>query len=198
MSSKEPIHFYFDIASPYAYLASESIDALGEEVGREVIWKPFVLGAVFKATGNDMPARIKAKAAWMTKDLAMHARVLEVPFRFPQAFPIRSIALMRALLGAEERGGQQALRKLAHAMYRVYWGEGVDVSSEDGLRLAAGRAEMDAEQLAADNDRQELKAKLAELTQEAIDAGAFGAPSMVVGDQLFWGNDRLALMRAVL
>lgn len=198
MSSKEPIHFYFDIASPYAYLASESIDALGEEVGREVIWKPFVLGAVFKATGNDMPARIKAKAAWMTKDLAMHARVIEVPFRFPQAFPIRSIALMRALLGAEERGGQQALRKLAHAMYRVYWGEGVDVSSEDGLRLAAGRAEMDAEQLAADNDRQELKAKLAELTQEAIDAGAFGAPSMVVGDQLFWGNDRLALMRAVL
>lgn len=198
MSRKEPIHFYFDLASPYAYLASESIDALGEDVGREVIWKPFVLGAVFKATGNDMPARIKAKAAWMTKDLAMHARVLDVPFRFPRAFPIRSIALMRALLGAEERGGQRALRKLAHAMYRVYWGEGIDVSSEEGLRLAAERAGMDADQLVADNDRPELKARLAELTQEAIDAGAFGAPTMIVGDQLFWGNDRLALMRAVL
>ena len=173
MAAAKPIEFYFDLASPYAYIAAERLEGFAREVGRE--------------TGNEMPARIKEKAAWMTRDLRMSCQMYGLDFRFPKAFPIRTIAHHRALLAAEAEGGQDALRRLALAFYRAYWGE--------GFTAAAASTGLSPELLINANNDEAIKQKLIANTDEAIARGAFGAPTFMIGDQLFWGNDRFEMMR---
>lgn len=195
MAAADPIEFYFDLASPYSYIAAARLEDFAKEVGRETIWKPIVLGAVFKATGNEMPARIKEKAAWMTRDLKMSCQMYGLPFRFPKAFPIRTIAHHRALLAAEEQGGQDALRRLALAFYEAYWGEGHDITQAEWFTSASATTGLSPELLINANNDDAIKKKLIAYTDEAVQHGAFGAPTFVIGDRLFWGHDRFEMMR---
>ena len=195
MAAAKPIEFYFDLASPCSYIAAERLEGFAKEVGRETVWKPVVLGGIFKATGNEMPARIKEKAAWMTRDLRMSCQMYGLDFRFPKAFPIRTIAHHRALLAAEAEGGQDALRRLALAFYRAYWGEGHDITQPEWFTAAAASTGLSPELLINANNDEAIKQKLIANTDEAIARGAFGAPTFMIGDQLFWGNDRFEMMR---
>ncbi len=191
----ESIDFFYDIGSPYSYLCATQIDGVARKHGREVLWRPMLLGAVFKATGNEMPARVAAKAKWMLSDLALWARSYGVPFVFPASFPPNTVKAMRACVAASERG---KVRELSLALFEGYWAHGVDPSSEEGIRKAAPIAGLDAGELLAAVETQPVKDALRKSTDEAIARGVFGAPSMFVGEQMFWGNDRLLLMDQLL
>jgi 2-hydroxychromene-2-carboxylate isomerase len=191
----EAIEFFYDIGSPYSYLCATQIDGVASKHGREVQWRPMLLGAVFKATGNEMPARVPAKARWMLSDLKLWAQSYGVPFSFPASFPPNTVRAMRACTFAAERGKS---RQMSLALFEGYWARGIDPSSAEGIQQAAAAAGLDAAEVLAAIETQAIKDSLRKSTDEAIARGVFGAPAMFVGDQLFWGNDRLPLLDRML
>lgn len=195
MAELQPIEFYFDVVSPYSYIAASKLETFAKEVGRRTVWKPVLLGGIFKATGNEMPARIKEKAAWMVRDLRVSCQMAGIPFKFPSAFPINTVAHQRALIAAERHGGQTELRNLALAFYAAYWGEGHDITQPAWFQSAAAATGLAAEVLLNANEDPAIKAQLVANTEEAVSRGAFGAPTFVIGDDLFWGHDRFDMMR---
>lgn len=194
MNNKK-IDFFFDLASPYSYLAATQLPALAERCGAELVWRPMVLGAVFKATGNDMPARIVAKGKWMGRDLGLWAEQYGVPFRFSSHFPINGMSAMRLIVFAEAEGKAAAV---AQAAFRAGWVEDRDLTADETLRALAGEAGLDVERAMAAIADPAVKAALRAHTDEAIARGVFGAPAMFVGEQLFWGNDRLHFVEEAL
>lgn len=191
----DQIEFFYDIGSPYSYLCATQIDGVAAKHGREVRWRPMLLGAVFKATGNDMPARVPAKAKWMLQDLALWAKAYRVPYAFPPSFPPNTVRAMRACVFASERG---KVREMSLALFDGYWARGVDPSSAEGIGQASAAVGLSADEVLAAIDTQPIKDGLRKSTDEAIARGAFGAPAIAVGDHLFWGNDRLPLLDRLL
>lgn len=189
------VDFYFDLASPYAYMASTKIDEVCERAGAKVNWKPFLLGGVFKATGNEMPARIPAKAAYMQKDLRNWADYYKVEFNFPGHFPINSVKPMRACIAAGKEG---KLREFARKMYDAYWVHGKKIDDPAVIEEVAADVGLDGKKLLEQIETDEVKDELKKLTGEAIERGAFGAPFMATDRHIFWGNDRLPLLEHVL
>lgn len=175
------IEFFFDVASPYTYMATTQIEAVAERAGAELIWRPFLLGGVFKAVGNLPPAVLAPRGAYMLEDLGRWARFYKVPFRFPSNFPINSLLPMRVFQGLS-RAERPAV---AHRVFRAHWVDGQDISDPAVLAPLVGEAAM-----AAASDP-EVKERLRRGTEEAVARGAFGAPTFFVGEQMFFGNDRL-------
>lgn len=196
----KPDHFdfFFDIASGYSYLASSQVQPLAQRSGVRVRWRPFLLGAAFKATGNDTPARIPAKAAWMVRDMALWARQYGMPVVFPSRFPIHSVAPLRLLVAAGRLHGEDAIARLAHPVFEAAWGLDQDVNDPAVLARCAATAGFDAAALAAETQSAGTKDALRANTDEAVARGVFGAPAFVVGDELFWGNDRLHFVEQAL
>lgn len=182
------VDFFFDLSSPYSYLAATQIEAVAARAGAEVAWRPMVLGAVFKATGNAMPAHVAAKAKYMFDDLARWAEQYGVPFRFSSRFPLNTIKAMRLVVAVEAEG---KAGPLARALFDAMWVDDRDVTDDATLRAAADAAGVDAAKALAAVETPAVKDRLRANTDEAVARGAFGAPAIFVGDQLFWGNDRL-------
>lgn len=178
------LDFYYDIASPFSYLAAARITPVAEASGVTVRWRPFLLGGVFQAAGNRMPAAVPARGRYMFTDLDRWSKKLGVPFRFSSSFPHNSLLAMRALTAAEE--GERVALSLA--LFRAAWVEDRDVSKPDVVGEALGGRGPALIEASGDPA---VKERLRVTTQAAIDAGAFGAPSFVVGDALYFGNDRL-------
>jgi 2-hydroxychromene-2-carboxylate isomerase len=192
------IELFFDIGSSYSYLAATQMGGVAERTGVPVRWRPFLLGAVFKATGNDMPARIPAKAKWMVQDMARWSEHYGIPFRLPSRFPLITLRTQRALAAAERLVGPDAVPRFALALFGAYWAEDRDVTADPVIAACAKGAELDADAIVAAIDAQETKDQLRATTDEAVRRGAFGAPAIFVGDALFWGNDRIPLLEAHL
>jgi 2-hydroxychromene-2-carboxylate isomerase len=192
MADRE-IEFFFDIGSSYSYLAATQMDGVAERTKVPVRWRPFLLGGVFKATGNDMPARLPAKAKWMLHDMTLWANHYEIPFRMPSRFPLLTLRTQRALAAAE-RLAPSGLPAFARALFTAYWGDDQDVTTDPVIAAAARSAKLDADAIIAAIDAPETKDLLRATTEEAVRRGAFGAPALFVGDALFWGNDRLPLL----
>jgi 2-hydroxychromene-2-carboxylate isomerase len=191
------VEFFFDLSSPYSYLASTQIEAVAARAGAEVAWRPFVLAAVFKAANNTMPAASPPKAKWMVRDLERWAAHYGVPFRFASRFPINGIRAERLIL-VGERAGANTAGPLAHAAFHAFWVDDRDLTDDAVLRDLAAGAGLDPERALAAIEEPEIKARLREHTDDAIRRGAFGAPAMFVGEELFWGNDRLPFVEAAL
>ena len=192
------IEFFFDIGSSYSYLASTQIDGISQRTGVPVRWRPFLLGAVFKATGNDLPIKLPAKARWMVSDMKLWADHYGIPARIPSRFPIVTLRAQRALCSAERLHGPDGIPKFAQALFRAYWAEDKDPTTDDTIGAAATSASLDPAPIIAGIEAQETKDLLRAATDEAVKRGAFGAPSMFVGETLFWGNDRLPLLEQFL
>jgi 2-hydroxychromene-2-carboxylate isomerase len=193
------IDFFFDLSSPYSYMASTQIEKVAQQGGAELRWRPMVLAAVFKATGNDMPARIAAKAKYMFRDLEHWAAEYGVPFKFTSRFPVNAITPERLVIAADAEGKAGAA---ARAAFHALWVEDRDVTADGELRQIAAAAGLDVERAMAAITSQPVKDQLRANTDEAIAKGAFGAPAIVVtvGDkeELFWGNDRLHFVERML
>jgi 2-hydroxychromene-2-carboxylate isomerase len=196
----KPDHFdfFFDIASGYSYLASSQVQPLAQRTGVRARWRPFLLGAAFKETGNDTPARIPAKAAWLVRDMALWARQYGMPLMFPSRFPFNSVTALRLLVAAGRMHGDDAIPRLAHPLFEAAWGLDQDINDATVLARCATQAGFDAAALAAAVGTPETKDALRANTEEAVRRGVFGAPAFFVGDELFWGNDRLHFVEQAL
>jgi 2-hydroxychromene-2-carboxylate isomerase len=187
------VEFFFDLSSPYSYLAATQLPSLAERTGAEIAWRPMVLGAVFKAAGNDMPARVPAKGRWMGQDLERWARQYGVPYRWSSHFPANTIKAMRLILVDESRA-----REVTLAAFAAMWADDRNLADAAVLRDVAVAGGLDATRALAAIEEPAIKDKLRANTDEAVARGAFGAPTMFVGEQLFWGNDRLHFVEAQL
>lgn len=194
MSDLSAIEFFFDIGSPYSYLAATQMQALEARTGRRVEWRPFLLGGVFKASGNEMPARVAAKASYMLKDLSRWADLYGVPFAFSPLFPLNTLRTQRVLAAVELSRGSDAVRDAALALFARYWTRGENVSDDAVIAAALADAKLDAAAMLAAADQQDAKDRLRASTDEAVARGAFGAPTIFVGEEMFFGNDRLPLV----
>ena len=187
------VDFFFDLSSPYSYLAATQVEALAARTGAEVAWRPMVLGAVFKSVGNEMPARVPHKARWMGNDLTRWAAHYGVPWRMSSHFPLNAIKAMRLVLVDDAKAGAVAL-----AGFRAMWAEDRDITDEGELRRLAERGGLDPATALAAIETPAIKERLRANTDEAVARGAFGAPTFLVGDELFWRNDRLHFVEASL
>ena len=186
------LEFFYDFTSPYSYLASTQVELVAGRAGGAVRWRPFLLGGVFKATGNRAPIETVAKGRHMWVDLERWSRRLEVPFRRPRTFPVPSILALRAVLAAPP----ERLAEASHALFRAVWVEDREIGSPAVLAAVLREAGLDGEALVAAAPEQ--KEALLRQTTEAVERGAFGAPALFVGDELFIGNDRLDFVEAAL
>ncbi|MGA9523988.1 MAG: 2-hydroxychromene-2-carboxylate isomerase [Myxococcaceae bacterium] len=190
------LEFFFDYGSPYSWLACTQIDAIAQRTSAEVRWRPFLLGAVFKATGNHAPAQNMYKARYLLKDLGDWTRAYGLPaFVLPPDFPSDSIKANRLGLVAEELG---KLPAYSHAVYRAGFTEGRDISQPQVLADLLRGAGMDPQAAFARMLSQEIKDRLRKNTDEAVERGAFGAPTFFIGDDMYFGNDRLPFVEAAL
>jgi 2-hydroxychromene-2-carboxylate isomerase len=196
--NERTIELFYDVGSPYTYLAATQVERLERSTGVSVRLRPFLLGAVFKATGNVPPAGVAARARWMSDDLEVWAAHYGIPYRMSSRFPLATLTTQRALAAAELDGGQEALRALTLPLFRAYWVDDRDVSSPEVIAEVASAAGLDGAALVARAGEADAKQRLRETTEEAVARGAFGSPSFFVGDRLFFGNDRIALIEAHL
>ena len=187
----EPLDFYFDFSSPYAFLAAQEIDALAGRHGREVAWKPFLLGVAFKDTGQQPLLNIPLKGDYARRDLPRTARRLGVPFRLPTPFPFMAVAASRAYYWLVDRDPQTA-RELAKAVFWAAFAEGKDMSRPEAVADLATGLGVDREALLAALVDPAMKARLRDEVSAAIGRGVFGAPTVFVDGEAFWGHDRLA------
>jgi len=186
---KPPIDFYFDFSSPYGYIASEKIDALAAKHGREVRWKPFLLGVVFKTTGSAPLTSIPIKGPYSKRDMLRTAKFYGIPYRYPSVFPISSVAPTRAFYWLEARDPKRAA-ELAKALYRAYFVDDIDISKPEETVAVCAKFGLDAEQVRAGINDPALKERTKSEVDKAIAAGAFGSPYIVVDGEPFWGTDR--------
>ena len=194
------IDFYFDCSSPWTYLAFHAIQPLAAEVGAEIAWKPILVGGVFNAVNQTVyDSRAKPnplKQAYMLQDLGAWARLYGLRIVFPpRVFPVNSVKAMRGAFVALDEG---KLVPYATAAFEAYWGDDRDIGQEDVLADIATRAGLDRQRFFAGIETVACKARLRANTDELIARGGFGSPSMFVGEQMFFGNDRRPLVRAAL
>lgn len=189
------IEFFYDYASTYSYLAHLEIEKLARAQGAELVFRPMVLGFVFKATGNAMPAAVPAKATYMMADVRRWVRQYGLPFTMPSAFPTNTIRALRAAVAALDEGSFSAYH---HAVMKAYWAGDRDIGDAATLAAVVTAAGLDGPRLVARAEEPAIKEGLKANTDDAIARGVFGAPTFFVGDQMFWGNDRLSFVAEAL
>ena len=190
------VEFFFDFGSPYSYLAYKALPAIAAAHGAQIVWRPMLLGGVFKATGNHSPVEIPAKGKWLDRDLQRWATRYGAPFRHNPHFPINTLVLMRGAAGMQLRG--MDFPKYMETVFHAMWGEPRNLGDTQELAAALRQAGFDADAfLALVNDAQ-VKDQLKKNTEEAVARGVFGAPTFFVGEDMFWGQDRLDFVAEAL
>jgi 2-hydroxychromene-2-carboxylate isomerase len=189
-TSNPRLEFWHELASTYSYLSAMRIDTLAEAAGVTVIWKPLLLGPIFRAQGWDTsPFNVyPAKGKYMVRDMERLATARGLPFRLPAPFPQNGLHAARlALIGHVEGWGVAFTR----AVYEAEFAEGANIAERGVLGAILRRLGLDAEALFARSETPENKQLLRQQTEEAQELGIFGAPSFLAGGELFWGDDRL-------
>jgi 2-hydroxychromene-2-carboxylate isomerase len=191
------IEFYFDVGSPTSYLAWTQLPAIAAEAGAQLVYKPVLLGAIHKATHNASPALIPAKSVWMQQDLARFARRYRVPFQHNPFFPINTLALMRGATGTQMHDDALFQRYLS-TVFNALWAEPKNLGDLAVLEAVLRDGGIDFERVAGMTQDPLVKEKLRADTDAAIERGLFGAPTIFVGDTMFFGQDRLDFVRDAL
>lgn len=195
------LEFFYDVGSPWTYLAFHKIEDVAAEAGVPVTWKPILVGGVFNAVNQGVyAARANASGlrwAHMAKDLADWARFYDLKIVWPpKVFPVNSVAAMRGVIAAFDAGRGV---EFSRAAFEAYWGEDRDIAQREVLSDVAVRNGLDPAALFAAIETPEIKARLRANTDELIARGGYGSPTIFVGgDDLYFGNDRLVLVREAL
>jgi 2-hydroxychromene-2-carboxylate isomerase len=188
------LEIYWDFSSPFAYLGSTQAEALAARTGATLVWKPMLLGGVFKTIGQvDAPILTwsEQKRLYYFKDLMRWAAYYGVPFKFPTRFPMNSIKALRAYLALPEERRKDFREKT----FRAYWAEDRDISDDLVLKDLIGEG---ADAVLARTQDPAIKQELIAATQKATELGIFGAPTWVVDGELYWGQDRIQLVEHAL
>ncbi|MDA8654628.1 2-hydroxychromene-2-carboxylate isomerase [Alphaproteobacteria bacterium] len=200
MSYSNQLEFFFDISSPWTYLAFSQIESLAERTDTEILWRPILVGGVFNAV-NETVYEQRAnphptKGRYYVKDLRDWTRFYGLEIGQPAVFPVRAVEIMRTAIVAQEEG---CLPAYAWATFKAYWGALKDVSQADERARLCEQVGLDAQDVEVRIASDAVKQKLKSNTDEVIARGGFGSPTMFVnGDDMYFGNDRLALVEAAL
>ena len=190
------LEFFFDVGSPTAYLAYCRLKQLREAYDLDVEFRPMLLGGVFKATDNASPETIPAKGRYMMEqDLPRFAKRYGVAVNFNPHFPVNTLGLMR---GAVAAGRMECLEPYLAAVFPGIWVDAKNMGDTAVVQEVLSTAGLDAEALLAATQDPEVKAALIANTEEAVERGAFGAPTMFFGDEMFFGQDRLDFVEELL
>jgi 2-hydroxychromene-2-carboxylate isomerase len=185
-----PLELWFEFASTYSYLAVSRVEDAARAAGVPVVWRAFLLGPIFKAQGwNDSPFNVyPVKGRYMWRDMERLCAAYGLPLRRPSQFPRNGLLAARvATLGASEPWGPAFVR----AVYRANFAEDRDIATPETLGAILEAQSLPAHDVLERAQSGEVKERLRATTDEAIARGLFGAPSFTVGEELFWGNDRL-------
>lgn len=184
------VEFYFDLGSPYSYLGFYQLQKIAKENQVEIIYKPMLLGAVFKSTNNLSPISVPAKAQYSMIDMRRWSLLWDIPFRMNPNFPINTLSIMRLVTAVQLFAPEHfhdVLTGLFNAMFRHPRNLN-DVSELTAVLVELG---LEAEQVKVWLDDEKVKNELKFFTEEALERGVFGAPSFFVRDELYWGIDHL-------
>ena len=191
------VEFFFDVGSPTTYLAWTQLPALCAEAGASLVYRPTLLGGVFQATGNASPATVVPKGRYMNDDMARFAKRYGVPLVVNPHFPINTLTLMRGAAGVQLRMPARFDAYL-RGVFKAMWVDGLNLNDPAVAAKALGDAGFDRAEIMALTADAEVKAALRATTEEAVARGVFGAPTMFVGDAMFFGQDRLDFVREAL
>ena len=195
------LEFFYDVGSPWTYLAFHRIADVAAEAGAELVYKPILVGGVFNAVNpavyESRANPVKPRAAYMGKDLSDWAAHYGLKIAWPPpVFPVNSVKAMRGALVALDEG---CVESFSQAAFEAYWGEGRDISQEEEVLSLARAVGLDEVSFAERIASPEVKARLRANTDELVTRGGFGSPTMFVDRaDLYFGNDRLVLVREAL
>ena len=198
--SIKTIEFFFDFGSPTTYLAHTQLPRIAAETGAALVYRPLLLGGVFKATGNASPVSVPAKGRWMGGDIARWAKRYGVPFAFNPHFPINTLTLMRGAVGLQRRY-PELFTRYVDLVFNAMWAQPRDMGQPAevvAVLAPLAAAGLTPEAFMALVGDAEVKAALIAGTDEAVARGVFGAPTCFVGDAMFFGQDRLDFVREAL
>jgi 2-hydroxychromene-2-carboxylate isomerase len=191
------VDFFFDVGSPASYLAWTQLPGMCQKAGAQLVYKPMLLGGVFQATGNVSPVTVPAKGRYVNMEYQRYARRYGVPLTMNSHFPIITLQLMRVVTGVQLKLPQQFNDVLA-AVFKAMWIDDLNLN-EPALTsrtlASAGLTQAQVEGLIGDP---EVKAALRANTEEAVGRGVFGAPTTFVGEEMFFGQDKLDLIKEEL
>lgn len=182
--------FWFDFGSPSAYLAWTQVPALEAATGAIAIYKPMLLGGVFQATGNHSPVTIAAKGKYTFVDFARYAKRYSVPLNLNPHFPINTLLLMRGAIGLQMTGDAR-FEKYCSTVFKAIWIDSLNLNDPATVGKTLQQAGFNVDELLAIANDQTTKDALKAATQTAVERGIFGAPTFFVGNEMFWGQDRL-------
>ena len=179
------IDFYFDFISPYTYIGHKRIEQLGSELN--FTYKPILLGGLHKSWNIIPQAFIEPKKQFMIMDCEMISKKLNIGFKFNSKFPLGTVKLMRGCLTLE---GEQ-LNKYIKVIFDAYWKDDIDISDNATLSSLLAKIDINIDDFNTKTEDEEIKERLKKLTNDAFKKNIFGAPTYVVNDKNFWGQDRL-------
>jgi len=191
------VEFFFDYGSPYSYLADSRLSGLAARTGAEVVYRPMLLGGVFKATGNQSPflEPVEAKRRYFSIELRRTVSALGVAFEQNPNFPINTLGLMRAAYAAR---ALEVFDAFHTAIYPAFWTTGANLGDGEVLEGVLSAAGLDGKEILTVSGQDEVKSALRRTTDEAVERGVFGAPTFFVDGEMFFGNDRMGLVEDAL
>lgn len=196
-TSRKSVEFFFDFGSPTTYLAWTQLPRLCAEAGADLVFRPMLLGGVFQATGNASPVTVPAKGRYMLEDMARYARRYGVPMRMNPHFPINTLMLMRGAVGFQLEKPDR-FDAYVRAVFEAMWVEPRNLGDPEILAATLMQAGFDPREVLDMAGQQRVKDALKANTEEAVRRGAFGAPTLFVGGQMYFGQDRLDFVREAL
>ncbi len=191
----QQVEFLFDVGSPAAYLAWSQLPALCQRNDADLLLTPMLLGGVFKAAGNNPPAAVPAKGQYMLRDLGRFAQRYQVPLNFNPHFPVNTLLPMRILAAAQ---GHDQEKTLVQALFDAMWRSPCKLSESEVVAEVLSSAGLEADFWLAQAADEAVKARLKENTEHAVKRGVFGAPTLFVGNEMFFGQDRLDFVEEAL
>ena len=189
--------FWFDFGSTASYLAWTQLPALERATSSKAVLKPMLLGGVFQATGNQSPANIPAKGKYLFVDFDRFAKRYGVPFYMNPNFPINTLLFMRGAIALQMQGDARFL-EYCRVIFNAIWVQSLNMNDVVTAAQTLQKAGFDPQVLIALANEQATKDALKAATHAAVQRGVFGAPTFFVGDQMFWGQDRLDFVKEAL
>ena len=181
------VDFYFDFISPYSYLAYQKLKILNKDNFYKISYKPILLGGLHNLGGITAPAFNKRKMKNMKNDCKLIADKNKIQFQWNENFPINSLYLMRGYLVIDEN----LKKKFFETCFDYYWRENIDISNEKNVFKILDRCSINKTNFFKDIEGDKVKSDLKKLTNLAFEKDIFGAPTFIVNNKIFWGQDRL-------
>ncbi len=189
------VEFYYDFGSPTAYMAWTQLPKIASNANAKLIYVPMLLGGVFKATGNASPAFIPAKGKYMGNDLKRYAKKYAIQYKHNSFFPINTLNLMRGAIAAESLGLNE---KYMETIFNGIWVEDLNMGDVSILTQQLKQNDINSDKIIELCQSDEIKNALKENTEKAVERGVFGAPTFFIGNEMFFGQDRLDCVKEYL